>query len=145
VNRISSIAEVHDLLTSSGADGVDCAGLIERLQAMLGSGLDGRPVHAHLQPVPLRGDQATALALVFCELFSNAVEHGAGPIGVELCTDGAGIVLTVSDRGSGPAADAVDGLGMTIARTLVRDQLAGALDLRADGGGKAVARFPAGS
>jgi two-component sensor histidine kinase len=145
VNRISSIAEVHDLLTSSGADGVDCAGLIERLQAMLGSGLDDRPVHARLQPVPLRGDQATALALVFCELFSNAVEHGAGPIGVELCTDGAGIVLTVSDRGSGPAADAVDGLGMTIARTLVRDQLAGALDLRADGGGKAVARFPAGS
>jgi two-component sensor histidine kinase len=37
----------------------------------------------------------------------------------------------------------VDGLGMTIARTLVRDQLAGALDLRAEGGGKAVARFPA--
>ncbi len=145
VNRISSIAEVHDLLTSSGADGVDCAGLIERLQAMLGSGLDGRPVQARLQPVPLRGDQATALALVFCELFQNAVEHGAGPIGVELCTDGAGIVLTVTDRGAGPAPDAVDGLGMTIARTLVRDQLAGALDLRADGGGKAVARFPAGS
>jgi two-component sensor histidine kinase/putative methionine-R-sulfoxide reductase with GAF domain len=143
VNRICSIAEVHDLLTSSRVDGVDCAGLIARLQAMLGSGLDGRPVHAALQPVPLRGDQATALALVFCELFSNAVEHGAGPIGVELCRDGAGIVLTVTDRGSGPGADTVDGLGMTIARTLVRDQLAGALDLRAEGGGKAVARFPA--
>jgi two-component sensor histidine kinase len=143
VNRICSIAEVHDLLTSSRVDGVDCAGLIGRLQAMLASGLDGRPVHAALQPVPLRGDQATALALVFCELFSNAVEHGAGPIGVELCRDGAGIVLTVTDRGAGPGPDTVDGLGMTIARTLVRDQLAGALDLRADGGGKAVARFPA--
>ena len=143
VNRICSIAEVHDLLTSSRVDGVDCAGLIARLQAMLGSGLDGRPVHAELEPVPLRGDQATALALVFCELFSNAVEHGAGPIGVELLKDGAGIVLTVTDRGSGPGPGTVDGLGLTIARTLVRDQLAGALDLRAEGGGKAVARFPA--
>ena len=143
VNRICSIAEVHDLLTSSGADGVDCAGLIERLQAMLGTGLAGRPVRASLQPVPLRGDQATALALVFCELFSNAVEHGAGPIGVELCRDGAGIVLTVTDGGPGPAPGTTDGLGLTIARTLVRDQLAGALDLRSDGGGKAVARFPA--
>jgi two-component sensor histidine kinase len=100
-------------------------------------------VHAVLEPVPLRGDQATALALVFCELFSNAVEHGAGPIGVELLKDGAGIVLTVTDRGSGPGPGTVDGLGLTIARTLVRDQLAGALDLRAEGGGKAVARFPA--
>ena len=145
VNRICSIAEVHDLLTSSRVDGVDCAGLIGRLQAMLGTGLAGRPVDAELQPVPLRGDQATALALVFCELFSNAAEHGAGAIGVELRSDGTDIVLTVSDGGRGPSEDAVDGLGMTIARTLVRDQLAGVLELRADRGGRAVARFPAAS
>ena len=102
VNRICSIAEVHDLLTSSRVDGVDCAGLIGRLQAMLGDGLADRPVHAALEPVPLRGDQATALALVFCELFSNAVEHGAGAIGVELERRGEDIVLMVSDGGAGP-------------------------------------------
>jgi len=120
-------------------------GLIGRLQTMLGTGLADRPVRADLEPVPLRGDQATALALVFCELFSNAVEHGAGGIGVELARTGADIVLTVSDAGNGPAEGAVDGLGLTIARTLVRDQLAGALELRADHGGRAVARFPAAS
>jgi two-component sensor histidine kinase len=145
VNRICSIAEVHDLLTSSRVDGVDCAGLIGRLQAMLGAGLADRPVRADLEPVPLRGDQATALALVFCELFSNAVEHGAGAIGVALARTDADIVLTVSDGGHGPAEGAVDGLGLTIARTLVRDQLAGALELRAEHGGRAVARFPAAS
>jgi two-component sensor histidine kinase/putative methionine-R-sulfoxide reductase with GAF domain len=145
VNRICSIAEVHDLLTSSRVDGVDCAGLIGRLQAMLGNGLADRPVQAELEPVPLRGDQATALALVFCELFSNAVEHGAGAIRVELLRRDADIVLTVSDRGDGPAEGAVDGLGLTIARTLVRDQLAGELELRADHGGRAVAQFPAAS
>ncbi|MEP6641165.1 MAG: histidine kinase dimerization/phosphoacceptor domain -containing protein, partial [Gaiellales bacterium] len=145
VNRICSIAEVHDLLTSSRVDGVDCAGLIGRLQAMLGNGLADRPVQAELEPVPLRGDQATALALVFCELFSNAVEHGAGAIRVELLRRDADIVLTVSDRGDGPAEGTVDGLGLAIARTLVRDQLAGELALRADHGGKAVAQFPAAS
>jgi two-component sensor histidine kinase/putative methionine-R-sulfoxide reductase with GAF domain len=145
VNRICSIAEVHDLLTSSRVDGVDCAGLIGRLQAMLAIGLADRPVGAELEPVPLRGDQATALALVFCELFQNAVEHGAGAIRVELSRNDADIVLTVWDRGHGPAEGTVDGLGLTIARTLVRDQLAGELELRAEQGGKAVARFPAAS
>jgi two-component sensor histidine kinase len=102
-------------------------------------------VHAALEPVPLRGDQATALALVFCELFSNAVEHGAGAIGVELERRGEDILLVVSDGGGGPADGTVDGLGLTIARTLVRDQLGGELDLRSDDGGKAVAWFPAAS
>jgi two-component sensor histidine kinase len=143
VNRICSIAEVHDLLTSSRVDGVDCAGLIGRLQAMLGTGTPERPARAELEPVPLSGDRATALALVFCELHSNAVEHGAGAVGAELRRDGNDVVLVVTDEGGGPAPGASDGLGLRIARTLVRDQLAGALELAADGGGKAVARFPA--
>ena len=46
-------------------------------------------------------------------------------------------------EGAGPAPESADGLGLTIARTLVRDQLAGELELVADRGGKAVARFPA--
>jgi two-component sensor histidine kinase len=49
----------------------------------------------------------------------------------------------VTDEGAGPTPGSGDGLGLTIARTLVRDQLAGELELVADGGGKAVARFPA--
>ena len=44
VHRILSIAAVHDLLTTSHHDDVDCAGLIGRLEAMLGQGLGGREV-----------------------------------------------------------------------------------------------------
>src|SRR5690348_2041523 len=84
VNRILSIAAVHDLLTATRADDVDCAGLIGRLEAMLGQGLGGRTVSSQLEPVTLSGQRATALALVFCELFQNAVEHGEGAIGVAL-------------------------------------------------------------
>ena len=47
----------------------------------------------------------------------------------------------MADEGGGPHADRRDGLGLTIARALVREELRGTLELR----GRAVARFPAAS
>ena len=129
---------MHDLLTTAHHDDVDCAGLIGRLEAMLGQGLGGREVESRLAPVVLPGQRATAVALVFCELFQNALEHGRGRILVELARDGGSIVLTVADEGR-PARRARDGLGLTIAAALVREELRGRIDLR----GKAVVRFPA--
>src|SRR6478735_6681850 len=139
VHRILSIAAVHDLLTTSHHDDVDCAGLIGRLEAMLGQGLGGREVVSTLQPVVLPGQRATAVALVFCELFQNALEHGRGRISVELVRDGGSIVMSVGDEGPGPPPGPRQGLGLTIAAALVREELRGRIDLR----GKAVVRFPA--
>ncbi len=139
VNRILSIAAVHDMATAAREDDIDCADLIGRLEATLGHGLGGRPVESRLEPVTLSGPRATALALVFCELFGNAVEHGRGRIEVELRRDGTSVGLTVADEGPGPAPDRREGLGLRIARELVREELRGRLDLH----GKAVARFPA--
>ena len=84
VNRILSIAAVHDLLTEAREDDVECGELVGRLESMLGQGLGGRPVRSKLEAVTLSGQRATALALVFCELFSNALEHGRGRIDVGL-------------------------------------------------------------
>ena len=84
VNRILSIAAVHDLLTEAREDDVECGELVGRLESMLGQGLGGRPVRSTLEAVTLSGQRATALALVFCELFSNALEHGRGRIDVGL-------------------------------------------------------------
>ena len=143
INRILSIAAVHDLLAAARHDDVDCAGLIDRLRPMLGHGLNGRPVTTQLAPVTLPGDRATALALVFCELFSNAVEHGRGGIDVRLRERAGEIALIVADEGTGPEPGRGDGLGLSIARSLVGEQLAGTLELAANGGGRAVVRFPA--
>jgi two-component sensor histidine kinase len=92
-----------------------------------------------LQPVVLPGQRATAVALVFCELFQNALEHGRGRISVELVRDGGSIVMSVGDEGQGPPPGPRQGLGLTIAAALVREELRGRIDLR----GKAVVRFPA--
>jgi response regulator NasT len=134
VHRILSIAAVHDLLTTSQGDDVDCAGLIGRLEAMLGQGLGGREVDSRLQPVVLPGQRATAVALVFCELFQNALEHGRGRISVELVRDGGSIVMSVGDEGQGPPPGPRQGLGLTIAAALVREELRGRIDLRESGG-----------
>jgi two-component system, sensor histidine kinase PdtaS len=138
VNRILSIAAVHDLLTATRTDDVDCADLIGRLEAMLGQGLGGRAVESRLEPVTLTGQRATALALVFCELFANALEHGRGGITVELRRDGPAVLLEIADEGEGPRAGR-QGLGLTIATALAREELRGRIELR----GRAVVRFPA--
>jgi two-component sensor histidine kinase len=142
INRVLSIAAVHDLLTAAREDDIDCADLIGRLEEMLAHGLAGRSVASELESVMLPGASATALALVFSELFSNAVEHGAGQVRVTLARANGGVELVVADGGRGPAPGAQDGLGLTIARALVREELGGRLDL---GGGRAVVTFRAGS
>jgi two-component sensor histidine kinase len=48
-------------------------------------------------------------------------------------------VMSVGDEGQGPPPGPRQGLGLTIAAALVREELRGRIDLR----GKAVVRFPA--
>ena len=102
----------------------------------------GKQVSAELEPVTLAGQRATALALVFSELLSNALEHGGDRIAITLAAREHEIVLAVADDGAG-LADAVDGTGMSIVRALVRDELGGTLVLSSEPGLRAEVRFPA--
>jgi two-component sensor histidine kinase len=90
----------------------------------------------------LAGQRATALALVFSELFSNALEHGGDHVSIDLARDGPHAVLAVADDGPG-LTDAADGTGMSIVRALVRDELGGTLELVDRDGLRAEVRFPA--
>ncbi len=143
VNRILAIAAVHEVLTEQRDDDIDLAELIDRLRAMLVQGLGaGRDVEAALEPVPLAGGRATALALVFSELLQNALEHGAGRVRIELGHSPAGdVALTIIDEGPGPDGAAA-GTGLSIVRALVRDELRGSFDLRWDDGTRAEVVFP---
>jgi two-component system, sensor histidine kinase PdtaS len=144
VNRILAIAAVHEVLTEHREDDVDLGELVDRLRAMLVQGLvAGKEVTAELAPVSLAGQQATALALVFTELFQNALEHGGQRVGIELGQRNGEVVLAISDDGPGMRGEGV-GTGLSIVRALVRDELRGELDLRNDDGGlRAEVVFPA--
>ena len=143
VNRILAIAAVHEELTEHREDVVDLAELLDRLRAMLVQGLvSGKTVSAELEPVELAGQRATALALVFSELLSNALEHGGERISIRLGRDGGDVVLAIADDGQG-MREASEGTGFSIIRALVRDELGGALDLSGDAGLRVDVRFPA--
>lgn len=131
VDRILSIAEVHDLLTASREGDVDLSDLIRRVSAMLGHGLGTPAAAEEIAHVEVPGDTATAVALIFSELFANAHEHGGGDVRVALHEEAGTIELIVADAGPGlPTGFAPEqSLGLKIARALAADQLRGELVL----------------
>ena len=131
VDRILSIAEVHDLLTASREGDVDLSDLIRRVSAMLGHGLGTPAAAEEIAHVEVPGDTATAVALIFSELYANAHEHGGGDVHVSLREDTGLIELVVADTGPGlPAGFTPEqSLGLKIARALAADQLRGELVL----------------
>jgi two-component sensor histidine kinase len=142
VNRILAIAAVHEVLTEHREDDVELGELVDRLRAMLVQGLvAGKDVSATLDPVSLAGQRATALALVFTELFQNALEHGGDHVSIALARRNGDVVLTIADDGGG-MDDRPDGIGLSIVRALVRDELGGALRLDSSGGLRAEVVFP---
>jgi two-component sensor histidine kinase/putative methionine-R-sulfoxide reductase with GAF domain len=142
VNRILAIAAVHEVLTEHREDDVDLGELVDRLRAMLVQGLaEGKDVSAELEPVSLAGQRATALALVFTELFQNALEHGGSRVAISLAQRNGEVVLTIADDGGGIRGDGA-GTGLSIVRALVRDELRGELALENDGGLRAEVVFP---
>src|SRR5918993_1248395 len=145
VNRVLAIAAVHEVLMERREEQVELADLVDRLRAMLVQGLaSGKSVDSALEPVQLAGDRATALALVFSELFQNALEHGGSSVRVELTRREGDVVLSISDDGAGIDGDPESGTGLSIVSALVRDELGGTLALDSNGAGlRAVVTFPA--
>ena len=143
VNRILAIAAVHEVLTEHRDDDVDLGELIDRLRAMLVQGLvAGKEVEATLEPVSLAGERATALALVFSELFQNALEHGGTTVRIELAQRNGDVTLAIADDGAGLRGQS-GGTGLSIVSALVRDELGGTLELRDADGLRAEVVFPA--
>jgi two-component sensor histidine kinase len=144
VNRILAIAAVHEVLTEHREDDVDLGELVDRLRAMLVQGLvSGKDVSAQLETVSLAGQQATALALVFTELFQNALEHGGEHVSIGLARRNGEVVLTIADDGDGLRDEPASGTGLSIVQALVRDELRGELALTSDHGLRAEVVFPA--
>ena len=143
VNRILAIAAVHEALMERRDEDVDLGELVERLRATLVQGVGaGKHVDARVEPISLHGGRATALALVFSELLQNALEHGGDEVRVELARRNGEVTLTVSDDGEW-TGEASDGIGLSIVRALVRDELNGRLSLAGRRGLTAEVVFPA--
>ncbi len=142
INRILSIAVVHEFLAHQDSSDVDMREVAQQIiQEVTRSIIDSeKRIRFHLDAadVCLPTQQATSCALVLNELLHNTIEHGfarvnEGNVYVRLSTVDDRIVLEVTDEGEGlsPDFDLRRGrnLGLQIVSTLAREDLKGTFQL----------------
>jgi signal transduction protein with GAF and PtsI domain len=143
VNRILSIAAVHEVLSQRGFRLVDVKEVLTRV---------GRAVAHNMQrpdlavEVTIEGDEialpsqaATSLALAVNELIQNALEHAfvgreQGRVAVSLQRAPGQLTVEVRDDGIGLAGAPGGSLGLEIVETLVVEDLHGAWSLTGSDG-----------
>ncbi len=157
VERVASMAVVHEMLAAADDESVDFGVAGRRVVEQVRRGLAGEDpsvtvlVEGETGPVSAR--VATSLALVLAELVHNAIEHGAGGrraglVSVSLRRHPEGLTLSIRDDGAG-LPDGFDpvrsgGLGLAIVRTLVQDDLGGTIAFRSAHGAVVTVRVPFG-
>jgi two-component sensor histidine kinase len=134
--RIRSIATVHRLLTET-EDQIDGGALLRSIA-------ESAPVHVAVAAEPTAFDAGTAqkLGIVANELVTNAFQHGAAPIVVQL-SGGPETRLRVDDSGCGVVEDGA-GFGLQLVRRMVEQGLSGRFELSelSGGGTRAEVVFP---
>ncbi len=151
--RVGAIAAVHDILAVSPAEEVELAEMLSRL-VELSRQLSVSGAEASPQIVieigdgvtgggggSLSGEIAGPIAMAVSELLANAVEHsGAGLIRVEAHRQSLGandedrLVVAVIDDGVGFDPSHTSGLGLSIVRSLIEEDLTGSVGIeRRDG------------
>jgi two-component sensor histidine kinase len=151
MRRVTSIALVHETLSTSIDETVAFDEVVDRLLGMLGDVM-GASGQVSVRRVGSFGDvpaeTATALVLVLTELVQNSLEHAfpdgrEGRVRVSAERSRTELVVTISDDGVGLPPDfdagAAERLGLQIVKTLVSAELSGKVEFHAGQHGGAVA------
>ena len=138
INRVLSIATVHEMLSEAGVDKVGTLDLIRRVATTISSNMINPEANIIVivdgDNIQLPSQRATSLALVANELLQNALEHGMagrkeGQVSITLANTGRDLKLKVSDDGHGlsPGFDPdLDlNLGLDIVRTTITEDMQG--------------------
>jgi two-component sensor histidine kinase len=142
-NRLRSFLLVHEALRRQNYRGVPMREIAEKLAQRLRNAWDvERRIALEIEgsSVILDERQGFALALAFNEMLTNAFRHAfrdgrEGTIWIRFSEQGEEFHLTVKDDGIGSASvqqSNIVGSGRSIVQALVRDELGGRVDYRAD-------------
>jgi two-component sensor histidine kinase len=163
VNRILSIAVIHEFLSEQDTRVINIRDVGQRIIQQMQTGVVGPDQRITLElagpNIYLPARQATSCALVVNELLQNALEHGfdRGGSADESHSTGGTIALTFQDHGDAVglivhddgrelptdfSLEKVDSLGLRIVQMLVTQDLKGQIDLQSDLGVSAIVRFP---
>jgi two-component sensor histidine kinase len=155
IGRVLSIAVVHEFLSRGDDSDIDiravCGRIAEEASAELSDPSKQLEIRVEGGRFYLAAQQATSCALAVNELLHNAVEHGfaereRGRVEISLFETDGSIVIRIADDGAGFSAgfdpDVSNSLGLSIVRTLVRDDLRGQLQFSNQQGVTAEISFP---
>jgi two-component sensor histidine kinase len=154
INRILSIAAVHETLSEQGLRLVDVKAVLQRVTRSIGETMltGGQDIEIAVtgDGLTLPSREATSLSLATSELVQNAVEHAfagreRGRIAVQLQAgpDENAVIVVDDGIGNTRAGSPAKGLGLQIVEALVNDDLKGCFELiGSPAGTQAVIRFP---
>lgn len=156
INRVLSIATVHDILAQNRHSSVDLKALVRQVAQIITTSMTiGGQIEVSVEgdDLQLPSQFATNLALIINELLQNALEHSLadhqhGKIAIQLLREEGRLTLTVSDDGRGLPGDFVlatgRGLGLELVQAIVTEDLQGTFTLEPapDRGTRAIVRVP---
>jgi GAF domain-containing protein len=151
VNRILSIAAVHEVLSQQGLRLVDLKEVLARVGRAVAHNMRRPDVEVEVvvqgDEVALPSQAATSLALVVNELIQNALQHAfpgrqGGWVAVSLRRSPGELVLEVQDNGVGLSGGSPRHLGLEIVETLVCEDLHGTWSLSGEDGTTARITLP---
>jgi GAF domain-containing protein len=152
INRILSMAAVHEILSVEGFKLINVRDLLERVTRTVSQTMARPPLRIEVavegEDLYMPSQQATSVALAVTELVQNAMEHAfpgraEGRIRivlaqterewvVEVTDDGVGVPAAAAEPG--PAAVASDNLGLKIVHALATEDLKGGFAIRGGNG-----------
>jgi two-component sensor histidine kinase len=154
IARIMSIALVHETLSHEEIGGVDLGRLIGSVSKISDPNPQQGPIitlDSSGPPLFVPSREATSLALVVNELIQNAVKHGQpqegrGSISLKIAKLNGSVSVEIKDNGPGLRKgfdpDRHANLGLTIVRTIVKDDLKGQFYIGSEEGTIARVSFP---
>lgn len=155
LNRIMTIATVHEVLSDKGIEKVNLSDIAQKIGKMLIRSIvqpeKNIDVFVTGEEIELRSARAVSFALIVHELIQNGLEHAfsqitQGFIEVKISKIERSIELSIIDNGAGLREEAPTGssLGLQIVRTLTEHDLLGSFDIKPNiyGGTSVVIQFP---
>lgn len=155
INRILSIAVVHEVLSKEVIELVDVRSVLKQIINIINQNmLDNSKkisIKIDCESVMLYSKQATSLALIVNELIHNSLEHAfvdmnSGKVVITVKKLHNEVLLIVADNGKGFEKDfsfqESSRLGLKIIKTLVEEDLKGIMNIFDDSGTRVEVKFP---
>ena len=154
IERVQSLAAIHNLLVQDEFRELDLKKLVEEVATAAVKGLsweENVTITVDGPPLRLPPNRLASLALAANELITNALKHAfrssdTGLIRINVTQEDGEAQLEIRDNGAGISATKKSGgrkgVGLDIVASLVETDLRGQFQLREDGGTVATIRFP---